>query len=243
MGRLTGRLALVTGASRGLGRAVALRFAEEGAHLVLVARTTGALEEVDDLVRAQGGDATLVPLDLADHAMIDSMGGALAERFGRLDVLVANAGILGALTPAAHILPKVWQQVMDVNATAVWRLIRSLDPLLRASDSGRVIAVTAEVARAPRPFWGPLAASKAAMEAIVLTYAAEVRRSPVRVNLLDPGPLRTAMRREAYPGEDPRKAAPPETVTEAFVELADAECRRHGELLRLQATPSGNRRV
>ena len=196
-----------------------------------MARTTGGLEEVDDRVRAKGGQATLVPFDLRDGDAIDRLGGALAERYGRLDVLIGNAAELGVLSPAGHIDPKVYERVMAINAGANYRLIRSLDPLLRAADAGRAIFVTCGQARANRPFWGAYAASKAALEAFALTYAAETRRSRVRVNLVDPGPMRTRLRKQAYPGEAADKMPLPDTRTEAFVELADPDCRRHGELI------------
>jgi len=227
--RLGGRVALITGASRGLGAAVARRFAAEGAQLVLVARTVGGLEEVDDEVRAAGGSATLVPLDLTDFDAIDRLGQSLHERFGRLDILVANAAVLGTLSPVGHVSPRDWAQVIGLNLTANWRLIRSLDPLLRASDAGRAIFVTDAVARAPRAFWGAYAASKAGLEALVRVYADETERSSLRVNLLDPGPLRTKLRARAYPGENPENQPAPESVTDLFVMLAEASCRRHGE--------------
>jgi len=227
--RLTGRLALVTGASRGLGAAVAKRFAAEGAQLVLVARTVGGLEEVDDAVRAAGGAATLVPLDLTDFDAIDRLGQSLYERFGRLDILVGNAGILGTLSPVGHIKPRDWSDVINLNLTANWRLIRSLDPLLRASAAGRAIFVTVDVARAPRAFWGAYAASKAGLEALVNVYADEVAKTAIRVNLVDPGKLRTALRARAYPGEKPESVPAPESATDAFVVLAEAGCTRHGE--------------
>jgi NAD(P)-dependent dehydrogenase (short-subunit alcohol dehydrogenase family) len=196
-----------------------------------VARTTGGLEEVDDRVRAKGGQATLVPFDLRDGAAIDRLGGVLAERYGRLDVLIGNAAELGVLSPAGHIDPKVYERVMAINAGANYRLIRSLDPLLRAADAGRAIFVTCGQARANRPFWGAYAASKAALEALVLAYAAETRRTTVRVNLIDPGPLRTRLRATAYPGEDPQKLPEPATVAEAFVDLAEPGCTQHGALI------------
>lgn len=230
--RLDGRIALVTGASRGIGAAVARRFAEEGAHLVLTARTTGALEEIDDEIREINGQAaTLVPLDLTDFDAIDSLGQALYEHFRRLDVLVGNAGLLGTLGPLGHTDPKTWDQVLAVNVTANWRLIRSMDPLLRASDSGRAIFVTSTVAREARPYWGIYAVSKAALEMTVLIYAAEVAKTRVRVNLLNPGPTRTAMRAQAFPGEDPETLQTPQSITGHFVDLAEKSCSKNAELI------------
>jgi NAD(P)-dependent dehydrogenase (short-subunit alcohol dehydrogenase family) len=196
-----------------------------------VSRTPGALEEIDDRVRAAGGRATLVPLDLADGGAIDRLGAALAERFGRLDVLVGNAAELGPLSPLGHVAPQALERVMTVNATANYRLIRSLDPLLRASEAGRAVFVTCETAHAGKPFWGAYAASKAALEALVLAYAAETRRTALRVNLIDPGALRTRLRATAYPGEDPHKLPEPGTVAEAFVALAEPGCAHHGALI------------
>ena len=241
MGRLDGRIALITGASRGIGGAVAERFAREGARLVLAARTVGGLEAVDDAVKAVGGEATLVPLDLAlpsSQQLVDQLGAAIFERFGRLDVLVANAGDLGTLSPVPHIDPVVFDRAFAVNVTANHRLIRSLDPLLRASEAGRAMFVTSGAARIPRAYWGAYAASKAALESLVLCYAAEVERTTaLRVNLLDPGRVRTAMRARAYPGEDPNTLPPPEALTETFVELAEVGCRRHGEIVQARVDP------
>ncbi len=231
-GRLQGRISVVTGASRGLGAAIAKRFAGEGSHVVLVARTVGGLEEVDDAIRAAGGAATLVPLDLTEFDRIDEMGAALARRFGRIDVLVGNAGILGTLSPMGHIETQVWDRVIAVNLTANWRLIRSFDPLLRASDSGRAIFVTSGAAGGAYPYWGAYAASKAALEAMVKTWAGEVTKTPVKVNLVDPGAMRTSMRAEAYPGEDPMTLKQAGEITDTFVELAEAASTRHGEIVR-----------
>lgn len=231
-GRLQDRIALVTGASRGIGRAVALRFAQEGAHVIAVARTQGGLEELDDEIQMVGGTSTLVPADLGDHAKIDHMGAAIFERFGRLDVLVGNAAILGILSPVGHVDPETWDQVMRINVTANWRLIRSFDPLLRMSESGRAIFVTSGAAAHPTAYWGPYATSKAALEMMVLTYAAEVKKTPLRVNLIDPGIVRTAMRAEAFPGEDPMTHKTPEEVTSLFVDLAAPDCPCHGEVVR-----------
>lgn len=231
-GRLRGRIALITGASRGIGAATAKGFAAEGAHVILVARTVGGLEEVDDAIRASGGGATLVPLDLTQLAGIDELGAKVAERFGRLDVLVGNAAALGVLSPLAHIDPEVWDRVLALNLTANWRLIRSFDPLLRESDSGRVIFVTSGVARGVFPYWGPYAVSKAALEMLTRTYAGEVAKTNIRVNLFDPGVVRTRLRAEAFPGEDPNTLPPPESVTDGLIELASPTCRRHGEVVR-----------
>ncbi|MCH8096446.1 MAG: SDR family NAD(P)-dependent oxidoreductase [Proteobacteria bacterium] len=229
--RLQGRISVITGASRGLGAAIAKRFAGEGAHVVLVARTVGGLEEVDDAIRAEGGAATLVTLDLTEFDRIDEMGAALAERFGRIDVLVGNAGILGTLSPMGHIETQVWDRVIAVNLTANWRLIRSFDPLLRASDSGRAIFVTSGAADGLHPYWGAYAVSKAALEIMVKTWAGEVTKTPVKVNLVDPGALRTSMRAEAYPGEDPMTLRAADEITDTFVELAEAASTRHGEIV------------
>jgi NAD(P)-dependent dehydrogenase (short-subunit alcohol dehydrogenase family) len=228
---LDGRLALVTGASRGIGAAVAKRLAAEGAHVILVARTQGGLEELDDAVRQAGGKATLAPMDLRDFDKIDQMGAALHQRFKKLDVLAACAGVLGTLSPTGHFDPKVWQEVMEVNLTANYRLIRSLDPLLRQSQSGRAIFVTCAAARDLAPYWGAHAASKAALEAMVKIYAGEVAQTALKVNLVDPGPVRTLLRATAFPHEDRGKLRKPDEVTEIFVKLADANCPHHGEIL------------
>ncbi len=227
-GRLAGRIALVTGASRGIGAAVARRFAEEGAHLILTARTVGGLEAIEREIKALSGHAMPVPLDLRNFDEIDRMGAALHQRFGRLDVLVANAGVFGVLAPIPEIGPSVWQETVDVNLTANFRLIRSLDPLLRASDSGRAIFVTTGAIRG-RACWAAYAASKAGLDALVRCYADETKNSSVRVNLLSPGRTRTQMRAMAYPGEDPNTVKTPESITGLFVDLAEAACTRHGE--------------
>jgi NAD(P)-dependent dehydrogenase (short-subunit alcohol dehydrogenase family) len=234
-GRLAGRIALVTGASRGIGRAVAKRFAEEGADLVLIARTVGALEELDDEIRGiNGKTSVLVPLDLREFDAIDRLGAALYERFGRLDVLVGNAGDLGTLTPIGHIEPKEWQRVLDLNLTANWRLIRSLDPLLRQSEAGRAIFVSSGAARKARAYWGTYAISKAALEMLVTTYAEEIKQTRVRANLIDPGRTRTGMRAQAYPGEDPMTLPTPDQVAEKFVPLALADFDGNGQVIKAQ---------
>jgi NAD(P)-dependent dehydrogenase (short-subunit alcohol dehydrogenase family) len=230
-GRLAGKIALITGASRGIGAAVAERFAAEGAHLVLAARTVGGLEEVDDKVRAAGGAATLVPLDLRDFIKIDELAAAIHQRFGRLDILVGNAAEFGTFSPLAHIDPKLWGEIIDLNLTANWRLIRAMAPLLRAAEHGRAIFVTSGIARTPRAYWGPYAVSKAGLEALVKTYAAEIEKTRVRVNLIGPGVVRTRLRARVFPGEDPMILPPPESVAEAFLQLALPECERNGDVV------------
>ena len=230
--RLEGRIALVTGASRGIGAAVAKRYAAEGAQLILAARTVGGLEEVDDAVNTAGSSATLVPMDLTQGDAIDQLGGAIHERFGRLDVLVGNAADLGGLTPVSHVEPPTWDRVLALNVTANYRLIRSLDPLLRQSEAGRAIFVSSLAARRITPFWGLYSLTKAALETMVQTYAAEMAQTPVRANLVDPGGQRTKMRAAAYPGEDPMTLPHPEERTDVFVDLAEAACTRNGEVVK-----------
>jgi NAD(P)-dependent dehydrogenase (short-subunit alcohol dehydrogenase family) len=216
---LANRIALVTGASRGIGAAVALKLAEAGAHVVAVARTVGGLEELDDRIKAVGATATLVPLDLKDYPGIDRLGAALNQRYGRLDVLIGNAGVLGTLSPLGHVEPKVWDDVIAVNVTANWRLIRSMDPLLRASDAGRAVFISSGAASSARAYWGPYSISKAALEVLTRTYAAETATTPVRVNLVNPGPTRTKMRASAIPGEDATKLDTPAQVAEQILPL------------------------
>jgi NAD(P)-dependent dehydrogenase (short-subunit alcohol dehydrogenase family) len=230
--RFSGRIAVVTGASRGLGAAVAKRLGAAGAQVVLVARTQGAIEQVDDAIRAAGGQrAVLAPLDLADGASIDQLGRALFDRFGRLDLLVAAAGILGTLSPLGHIDPPVWEAVIRTNLTANWRLIRSLDPLLRASEAGRAVFVTAAQGREGVAYWGAYAVAKAGLETLARIYAAEVAHSRLRVNLLDPGPFRSRLRAQAFPGEDPGVLPDPESLADLALDLLDASCTRHGALV------------
>ena len=235
-GRLDGRIALVTGASRGLGAAVAKAFGAEGARLVLVARTAGGLEEIDDEMREAGGlRPVLVPLDVADGDGIDRLGGALHERYGRLDILVGNAAVLGGLTPAHHIAPEDWQRSLDVNLSANWRLIRSMDPLLRQSTAGRAIFVTSGVTAFNPPYWAAYAATKAALEALVTCWAGELARSGVRANLVDPGVLRTAMRARAFPGEDPATLPEPDAIVEAFIAMAMPSWKQNGQRIAAQS--------
>jgi NAD(P)-dependent dehydrogenase (short-subunit alcohol dehydrogenase family) len=230
-GRLAGRIALITGASRGIGAAVALRFATEGAHVVLAARTVGGLEELDDAIRAAGGAATLVPVDLRDFIKIDELAAKLFDRYGRLDILVGNAAEFGVFSPLGHIDPVTWAEVIDLNLTANWRLIRAMDPLLRAAPAGRAIFVTSGVARGVFPYWGPYAVSKAGLEMMVKIYAGEISQTRVRANLLDPGIVRTRLRARAFPGEDPSRLPLPDSVAEAFLALALPDCARNGEVV------------
>jgi len=228
---LEGRVALVTGASRGIGRATALGLAEAGAHVIAAARTVGALEELDDAIRAKGGSCTLVPIDLKDMDAIDRFGPALQQRWGKLDILVGNAGMLGVISPVAHLDPKTFEETFRVNVTANYRLIRALDPLLRASDAGRVIMISSGAARRVRAYWGLYAASKAALEALVRAYAKETMNiSPVRAMLVNPGPMRTAMRAQAMPGEDPATLPGPDALVPHILALASPDWQTTGKI-------------
>lgn len=225
------RIALVTGASRGIGHAAAIALAKAGMHVILVARTVGGLEEADDIIQKAGGSATLVPLDLREFDALDRLGASIFERWGRLDAFFGNAGVLGALSPLTHLNPKDFTEALEVNVTANWRLIRSLDPLLKKSGAGRALFVTSGAARKHTPFWGSYAVTKAALESLVLTYAAECETTNVRVNLFSPGPLRTRMRAKALPGEDPQSLEPPEAVTPLIVELLSPANNKNGEIV------------
>jgi len=195
-----------------------------------VGRTAGALEELDDEIKAIGGSATLVQFDLKDMEAIDRLGGAIYERWGRLDGLVANAGLLGSITPVGHLEPKVWDDVMTVNVTANWRLIRSLDPLLRQSDAGRAVFMSSGAAHKCRPYWGVYSASKAALDALVRTYSGELASTAVKANLFNPGPVRTTMRAQAMPGEDPLSLPHPDEIAPAIVDLVEPDCAESGKL-------------
>lgn len=225
---LTGKLALVSGASRGIGYEVALQMARAGAHVIAVARTVGGLEELDDKIKAEGGQATLVPLDLKDFDGIDRLGGAIAERWGKLDILVANAGILGTITPVAQLKAKTFDEVMAVNVTGTWRLIRTVDPLLRAAESGRAVIVSSSVAHKVKPYWGAYAASKAAIDMLARVWAAENAKSALRINLVNPGPTRTHMRAQAMPGEKPGTLPKPAETAARIIPLAGADITQTG---------------
>ncbi len=230
------KVALVTGASRGLGRAIALALAKEGAHIIATARTQGGLEELDDDIKAAGSTATLVPMDITDYAGIDRLGAAIFERWKKLDILIGNAGILGKLTPVPHIDQKGWDEAMAVNVTANYRLIRSMDPLLRLAPHGRAVFITSGRAQSCLPYWGTYAISKAALEATVKTYAAEMGTTPVRVNLFSPGATRTKMRATAMPGEDPLTLPPVEDVAAQIIPLCTDEFADNGATYKYAAT-------
>ncbi|HZS63305.1 MAG TPA: SDR family NAD(P)-dependent oxidoreductase [Xanthobacteraceae bacterium] len=224
------RIALVTGASRGIGAATALALAKAGAHVLAVARTVGGLEELDDQIRGAGGSATLVPLDLKDTAGIGRLAEAIGQRYGRLDILVANAAVVGPSSPLGHVEPKDWEAVLAVNVTANWHLIRFLDPLLQKAEAGRAVFVTSGAASSTRAYRGPYSMSKAALDALARTYAAETAETKVRVNLLNPGPTRTRMRATVMPGEDPAKLTKPEQVAEKILELCLPDVTESGKL-------------
>lgn len=224
------RLTLITGASRGIGRALAVELATKYDHQILaLARSKTALEGLDDEIKAAGGAATLIPMDLGDPASIEQLGAIINQRWGRLDGLVGNAGILGPISPVHTVTPKSWEQTIEINLNANWRLIRSLDPLLRQSPSGRAVFVTSGVVPRPRAFWGPYQASKAGLEALVTAWAEETHTTNMRINLFDPGATRTDMRADAMPGEDPMTLPPPEEVAAKLAPLLTEDCTDHGK--------------
>ncbi len=227
---LKGRLALITGASRGIGRETAKAFAKAGAHVIAVARTVGALEELDDEILALGGTATLVPIDLTDYDALDRLGLTIHERWGKLDILVGNGAMLGIIGPLNHIDPKAFERVMAVNVTANYRLIRSMDPLLRASDAGRALFLTSSAGSNAFAYWGLYGASKAALDLMCRDWAEEVRNvSSIKVMLVNPGRTRTRMRAEAAPGEDPMTLPTPDEITPYLVEMASPSWQETGK--------------
>ena len=229
---LSDKVALITGASRGIGAAVAKAYASAGAHVVLVARTVGALEALDDDIKAAGGQCTLMPSDFNNLHDMDMVGGVLKEKFGRLDILVCNAGMLGSLTPVAHIDLKEWFEVFCVNLGAHFRLIKSVDPLLQEAEAGRAIFTCAEMATKPMAYWGSYCSSKAAFESLALTYAAENKKTNLRVNLVYPSVVDTNMVATAFPGGFPGKMKQPDDIVPAFLDLAAPDCKKHGEVIR-----------
>jgi len=235
MTALEGRVALITGASRGIGAAIARRFSAEGAHVILTARTKAGLEEVDDQIRAAGAEqgATLLPMDIRNREDIDKMGAAIMQRFGRLDVFVANAAILGEMTPLSQVDPDGWDEIIDINLTAQWRMIRSLEPALLASPSGRALFLTSGVSGG-RAYWAGYAITKSAIDALARTWAQEMAKTNLKINLVNPGAVRTSMRADAYPGEDPETLPHPDEITDIFVRLASEDFDRTGETFNAQ---------
>ena len=230
MGELDGKVVLVTGASRGIGYAASIEAVKRGAHVIAVARTTSGLEELDDAIQDMGGSSTLVPLDLRDGDAIDRLGAAIFERWGHLDGLIGNAGQLGVLSPLPHVKPDDFDKVFAVNVTANYRLLRSLDVLLRQAEAGRAVFVTSGASRSAKPFWGLYAASKAALDAMIKAYSGEVGHSPLRVNVFNPGPVRTAMRAKAMPGEDPNTLPTPQDIAPRLVDLLSPSVTQTGWL-------------
>ena len=232
---LAGSIALVTGASRGIGRATALLLAQAGAHVVAVARTVGALEELDDAAKAAGSSATLVPLDMRDYPGIYRLATALNERYQRLDILIGNAAVVGQRSPLDHVEPQNWDEAIAVNVTANWHLVRAMDPLLRRAKAGRAVFITSGAATQARAYAGPYSVSKAALNVLARTYAEETSSTPVRVNLFNPGPTRTRMRAFVMPGEDPMTLPTPEQVAEKIVELCLPAVTETGKLYDFRA--------
>lgn len=230
--RLKGRLAFVSGASRGLGRATALALAREGAHVIVTARTSGALEELDDEIRAAGGSATLLALDLRKADRLDQLGPTIFQRWDKLDILVLNAGILGPLSPLPHVTADAWTGVIETNLSANWRLIRTFDPLLQRADAGRAVFISSSAAASNKAYWGPYSVSKAGLEALARTYAHENANTKVRANIVDPGPMATGMRAKAFPGEDPATLPKPADVAALVLELCLPGETRNGEVVR-----------
>lgn len=227
---LAGKVVLITGASRGIGYASAIEAARRGAHVIAVARTVGGLEELDDEIQDLGSAATLVPLDLRDGDAIDRLGAAIFERWGHLDALIGNAGLLGVLSPLPHIAPDEFAKVFDINVTANFRLLRSMDLLLRQSPAGRAVFVSSSSARSAKPYWGLYAATKAALDAMVKAYAGEMALTSVRANVFYPGAVRTAMRAKAMPGEDPAKLPKPSAIAPRLIDMVTERYTENGKL-------------
>ena len=227
---LSGRLVVISGASRGIGYFMARHAASAGAHVIAIARTVGGLEELDDEIKASGGNATLVPLDITDGPGVDRLGAAISERWGRCDAYIANAGVLGTISPLGHVEAKTFQQVMDVNVTAVWRMARTLDPLLTKTPDARALVLSSGAAHSCRANWGPYAMSKAAVEAMARCWAAESEHTSLRVNSVNPGATRTQMRAKAMPGEDKTKLPEPADVARTIVALLDPAITHNGKL-------------
>lgn len=238
--QLNGRLALVTGASRGIGRAVAVGLARAGAHVIITARSLPGLESLDDEIQSFGGHATLLQLDLRKGDKIDQLGPTIYQRWQKLDILVGNAGILGPLSPLAHVTEDGWTQTIDINLNANWRLIRSLDPLLHRSDAGRAVFVTSGAASGKYAYWGPYATAKAGLETMIKTWAHELETTNVRVNLVNPGATRTTMRAKAFPGEDPANLPAPDDLVPLFLELVSPACERNGEIINFREWRGGH---
>lgn len=231
---LAGRVIVVTGASRGIGYFSAIEAARRGAHVIAVARTVGGLEDLDDDIQAVGGSATLVPMDLTDGDAIDRMGRAIFDRWGKLDGLLANAGLLGVISPVSHLAPKEVQKLFDLNVIANFRLVRSLEPLLKQSDAGRVVFVSSSSAKSCKPYWGLYAATKAALNAMAKSYAGENANSKLNINVVNPGPTRTQMRAKAVPGEDPNTLPHPRDIAPQFIDLMSPNFVQNGQLIDLK---------
>jgi NAD(P)-dependent dehydrogenase (short-subunit alcohol dehydrogenase family) len=227
-------LALVTGASRGIGASIAKGLARKGIHVIILARTIGALEEIDDEITGDGGSCTIVAMDLLDYPAIDRLGASIFERWGKLDILIGNAAILGQLSPIHHYDPKIWDEVIGINLTANYRLIRSLDPLLRLSKNGRVIFISSNISDGSHPYWGAYAASKAALETIAKVYSAETERLDLKINILDPGKTRTSLRAGAFPGEDPSKNKSSDEVMHFVLKILSDDFIGNGYVLNYQ---------
>jgi len=227
---LSGKIILVTGASRGIGHAVSLAAAQAGADVIITGRTIGALEELDDAIKASGAHATIVEHDMSDFAALPRLTAAIHERWGRLDGLVANAAILGTLTPLSHLDQNVWDETISINLTAQWHLIKAMEPLLTAAPAGRAILVSSGAAHGSYPFWGPYAVSKAGLEAIGRVWAGETEQTNLRVNMINPGGTATSMRAAAFPGEDPNTLPSPDAIAPAFLQLLSSDCQDHGRL-------------